>query len=193
MKTAIATKREMTHRRIVEAASRGVRRVGFRGVGVAEVMNEVGLTHGGFYAHFDSRSALLSEALIFASEDIGSLIESNVRRLQTEQQSRFSAFVETYLSDSQVAERENGCPVAALGSEMPHQDEEVVTASRKIVRNLHRLVEDALPQDVTRASVWTVTSALIGAMQLARALGDNAEGRAVLAAARADLIGRYDR
>ena len=56
-------RKEDTHNRIVEVAARAIRRNGYDGVGVAEVMKEAGLTHGGFYAHFDSRDALLVEAV----------------------------------------------------------------------------------------------------------------------------------
>lgn len=189
---AIGTKRDTTHRRIVEAASRGVRRAGYRGIGVAEVMKEAGLTHGGFYAHFDSRNDLLSEALVHASEDIGSVIRDNVEALVEQGHTKFSAFVSTYLSDAQICGQENGCPVAALCSEMPQQSGEVALASRKVIGNLHELVSDALPEG-NRKSAWTVAGALIGAMQLARSLGDAEEGRALLAAARADLVAYYDK
>src|SRR5258708_20431950 len=56
-------RKEETHDRIVDAAARAIQRHGYAGVGVADVMKEAGLTHGGFYAHFDSREALLVEAL----------------------------------------------------------------------------------------------------------------------------------
>src|SRR2546429_9313568 len=58
-----ATRKEESHERIVRAAARAIRKHGYPGVGVAEVMKEAGLTHGGFYAHFDSRDALLAEAV----------------------------------------------------------------------------------------------------------------------------------
>src|SRR6266849_10651242 len=57
------SRKEETHERIVDAAARAIHRHGYAGVGVADVMKEAGLTHGGFYAHFDSREALLVEAL----------------------------------------------------------------------------------------------------------------------------------
>ena len=60
---SISSKKERTHERILDAAARAIRRNGYAGVGVADVMKEAGLTHGGFYAHFDSRDALLVEAL----------------------------------------------------------------------------------------------------------------------------------
>ena len=59
--SAVPTRREATHERIVDAAARVLRRDGYAGVGVADVMKQAGLTHGGFYAHFGSRDALLVE------------------------------------------------------------------------------------------------------------------------------------
>ena len=185
-------KKAQSHLRIVEAASRAVRRSGFRGVGVADVMKEAGLTHGGFYSHFASRDALLAEAVTQASSDIAAVIRADAAGLVRRGQSAFSAFVSSYLSDRQITDCENGCPVAALCAEMPGQSADVLDASRRILGNLHKLVQQAMPADSSPEAVWTVTSALIGAVQLARALGDNKQGKAVLAAARADLIARYD-
>jgi TetR/AcrR family transcriptional repressor of nem operon len=192
MNSKFPGKKAQSRQRILDAASRAVRRSGFHGVGVAEVMKEAGLTHGGFYSHFASREALLAEAVVHASREIGAGITANVEALAKRGQSVFSAFVESYLSDSQISDCENGCPVAALCGEIASQDGEVLASSRRIVVNLHRLVQQALPAGTSVETAWTVAGTLIGAMQLARALGDNKQGRAVLAAARADLIARYD-
>src|SRR5438105_15094153 len=56
------SRKEVTHERIVGAAARAIRRSGYDGTGVADIMKNVGLTHGGFYAHFASREAMLAEA-----------------------------------------------------------------------------------------------------------------------------------
>ena len=62
MKRAPARSKEATHDRIVDAAARAIRRSGYNGAGVADIMKDAGLTHGGFYAHFPSREAMLAEA-----------------------------------------------------------------------------------------------------------------------------------
>ncbi len=62
MKRAASRSKEATHERIVEAAARAIRRSGYNGTGVADIMKDAGLTHGGFYAHFASREAMLAEA-----------------------------------------------------------------------------------------------------------------------------------
>ena len=62
MRRSAPSRKEATHERIVEAAARAIRRSGYDGTGVAEIMKDAGLTHGGFYAHFASREAMLAEA-----------------------------------------------------------------------------------------------------------------------------------
>src|SRR5258708_11362884 len=63
VKAAAGSKKEQTRERILRAAARAIRKHGYEGVGVAGVMKEAGLTHGGFYAHFDSRDTLLAAAV----------------------------------------------------------------------------------------------------------------------------------
>ena len=83
MTTRTPTRKELSHNRIVDAAARAVRRAGYRGVGVADIMKEAGLTHGGFYAHFESRDALLIEAMQRAGQDnLVSLSDGIERRLR---------------------------------------------------------------------------------------------------------------
>ena len=96
------SRKELSHARIVDVASRAIRRAGYRGVGVADIMKEAGLTHGGFYAHFDSRDALVVEAMAKAGQDnIASLTKVVERRL-TQGGTRFQALVETYLHETHM-------------------------------------------------------------------------------------------
>lgn len=62
MQCTTPNRKESTHERIAEAAACAIRRSGYGGTGVADIMKDAGLTHGGFYAHFDSREAMLAEA-----------------------------------------------------------------------------------------------------------------------------------
>jgi AcrR family transcriptional regulator len=192
MKTESGQKKALSHERILSIAARSVRRQGFRGAGVAEVMKEAGLTHGGFYSHFESRDELLARAVERASQEIAEVLTTHASQLRQKGLSAFRAFVETYLSEGQIADRENGCPVAALCGEFPNQAPTVVDSSRIAVGNLVRLVEDAMGKGAESSDVWAVTGALIGAMQLARTFGDNAKGRAVLSSARASLLSKYE-
>ena len=72
------SRKHETHERIVDVAARVIRLHGYAGVGVADVMKKAGLTHGGFYAHFDSRDALLVEALERAGRESGEAVKSAV-------------------------------------------------------------------------------------------------------------------
>ena len=115
------SRKEETHERIVQAAARAIRRHGYAGVGVAEVMKEAGLTHGGFYAHFKSRDELLVEALARAGSDSGAHIARAAQTRQARGVSMFRAFIDSYLSETHLRSMDTGCPVAALGSDMARQ------------------------------------------------------------------------
>jgi AcrR family transcriptional regulator len=189
-RTPNARKQE-THERIVDVAARAIRRDGYAGVGVAAIMKQAGLTHGGFYAHFDSRDALLVEALEWAGRESGASVTRAVERGAAKGQSAFRALVEAYLADEHVASLETGCPVAALACDMPRQSGAVREASAARVRRLIAAVQSTLPQ-AGRAAATVVAGTLVGSLQLARAMGATADGRAVLSAARKALIQQYD-
>lgn len=185
------SRKEETHERIVEAAARAIRRHGYAGVGVADVMKKAGLTHGGFYAHFESRDALLIEALERAGLESAVAVTRAAEKQAAKGISAFRSLVETYLADGQLASLESGCPVAALGCDMPRQSPAVREASAVRVQRLIAGVRSTLP-GASRGVASVIAGTLVGALQLARALGDNAEGRSVLTAARRSLIQQYD-
>ncbi|MCW7536917.1 TetR/AcrR family transcriptional regulator [Aquabacterium sp. A7-Y] len=184
------TRKELTHERILSTAARAIRRAGFRGVGVADIMKEAGLTHGGFYAHFASRDALLVEALDHAGRESAERIGKATAAQVAKGASPFRALVEAYLSNAHRNNVELGCPVAALGAEMPRQVPEVRQAAAARVHALICRVREALPADPA-ASAEAITSEMIGALQLARALPSD-EGARLLSTVRADLLSRYD-
>jgi AcrR family transcriptional regulator len=186
------SRKEQTRERILETAARAIRRGGYQGVGVADIMKEAGLTHGGFYAHFESRDAMLAAALERAGQDGAERLAAAMQRRQAEGASPLRALVETYLNDAHLASQEQGCPVAALASEMPRQSELVREASARRVAGLIGRVRQALPASAPDGSAEAVASQLVGALQLGRALGDNADGRALLAANREALLARHD-
>ena len=184
------SRRELTHQRIVETAARAIRRGGFQGIGVADIMKEAGLTHGGFYAHFESRDALLAEALAHAGRESAGRIAQRAGHAAPGR-SAFRALVEGYLSDQHLLSTETGCPVAALGSEMPRQAPAVREVAAERVRSLIANVRKSLPGSSAQTA-GAVASQLVGALQLARALGDNAEGKALLKGVRRQLLDRFD-
>lgn len=186
------SRREATHDRIVETAARAIRRAGYQGVGVADIMKEAGLTHGGFYAHFANRNALLVEALERAGQDGVAHMRRGMAERRAQGASEFRALVESYLSDAHLGNAEHGCPVAALCSEMPRQSPEVRDASAQRVQGMVSLVKKALPGHAPSSTAMVIASTLVGALQMARALGDNPQGKALLKANRQSLISQYE-
>lgn len=187
-----ASRKELSHERIVDAAARAIRREGYAGVGVADVMKEAGLTHGGFYAHFPSRDAMLVAAMERAGRDGAARMTQSIARRRAEGASPLRALVEGYLSETHLTSCEGGCPISALASEMPRQSPEVREMSASRVQGLVAVVGRALLADAAPHAAMAITSNLVGAIQLARALGDNAQGRAMLAAARESILAQYD-
>ena len=185
------SKKEVTHKRIVDAAARAIRRSGFEGVGVADVMKEAGLTHGGFYAHFESREAMLAEALAGAASAGAANLAKGIEGRRTQGATTLRAIIESYLSEAHLAGTERGCPVAALASEMPRQSPELREASIQRVQSLVERVQQALPDPRARKQAMVIVSAMVGALQLARVLGPNAKGKAMLAATRESLLAAH--
>ncbi len=185
------TRKELSHARIVDVASRAIRRTGYHGVGVADIMKEAGLTHGGFYAHFASRDAMLVEAMQHAGQsNLASLARGMTHRLR-KGGSRLRALVETYLNDAHIDRTEDGCIVAALASEMTREDDAVREEARRRIAAMVALVQSTLPEDADLAQAQLVTATMVGALQMARALGGKA-GRSILAQTRQALIERHD-
>src|SRR4029077_1681457 len=139
------TRKEETHDRIVDAAARAIHKHGYAGVGVADVMKDAGLTHGGFYAHFDSREALLIEGLERAGRK-GFAAARAAELRAGKGVSAFRSLVETYLADDHLASMETGCPVAALACDMPRHSGIVREASARLAQHLIAAVRSTLPR-----------------------------------------------
>ena len=158
-------KKEDTHARIVEHASRALRASGYDGVSVADIMKEVGLTHGGFYAHFPSRDALVVEALEQATR-------GSVANLEGADD--LAALAERYLSDAHVKKPELGCALAALGSETRRQPVAVKKIASKNLASFRKKLESL---GLSHDDALVAVSALVGAVVLSRAVEDSKAGK----------------
>jgi TetR/AcrR family transcriptional regulator, transcriptional repressor for nem operon len=178
------SRKEATHDRIVETAARAIRRSGYSGSGVAEIMKAAGLTHGGFYAHFDSREGMLAEAADRAGADTVAFLTSVASAAPPKQE--LEAMLRAYLSRQHVESSETGCAVAALGSEMPRQAPKVRRAATHRIKEMIDLVARQLPDwgrpEAHERALVTVATAL-GALILARAVDDPKLSEAVRRAA----------
>jgi TetR/AcrR family transcriptional regulator, transcriptional repressor for nem operon len=168
-----ASRKEATHERIVDTAARAIRRSGYGGAGVAEIMKEAGLTHGGFYAHFDSREGMLAEAADRAGADTVATMARVAAAAPPEQ--ALNAMLRAYLSKAHVESVETGCAVAALGSEMPRQAPRVRRAATRRIKEMIDLVARHSPEwgrpGAHQQALVTIATA-VGALVLARAVDD---------------------
>jgi AcrR family transcriptional regulator len=178
------SRKEETHERIVEVAARAIRRTGYSGTGVADIMKEAGLTHGGFYAHFDSRDALLSEA----GDRAGAESVALAARVAAAAPPGLAvqAMMQAYLSPEHIAAIETGCPVSALGSEMPRQAPEVRRVATIHIKEMIDLFARQLPewgQPQAHEQAMALVCGLIGTTMVARAVDDPKLSQALCAAA----------
>ena len=173
MKKTTPRSKEATHDRIVHAASRAIRRSGYHGTGVADIMKAAGLTHGGFYAHFPSREAMLAEAADRAGSES---VEAMARiAAAAPPQQALQAMVQAYLSKEHVKSVETGCATAALGSEMPRQAPEVRRAATRRIKEMIDLVSRQLPdwgKPGAHEHALATVATMVGALVLARAVDD---------------------
>ncbi len=178
-----------TRERIVSGASAMFREHGLADVGVAALMADAGLTHGGFYSHFESREALVAEALRFA------LVQSAQRiylsELRNGDKPGYSRLIQKYLSKGHRDDPKNGCVLASLGAEVARQDGESRAVFSQGFDELVTLLADLSPartRNARRAHVLSVISALTGALTLARAVNDADVSDEILVSVRKSLL-----
>jgi len=178
------THKEETRKKVVKVAARAVRAKGPEGVGVAEIMAEAGLTHGGFYAHFSSKEALVVAAI---EEAFGASARRFARMTGgMSHPQALVAFVDSYVSATHRANPESGCPVATLSSDLPRQGQPVREAYEKGVRGLIGRIEGWLPEDLEdrQSLAASLVAEMAGVVSLSRAISDDAEAERLLADAR---------
>ena len=154
-----------SHERIVNAAAARIRESGTDRPGVAEIMRAAGLTHGGFYKHFDSREELIEEAVQRALTDRGPELE----QLLAADDDPLAAFAEWYVSEAHRDNPGHGCGVVALGSDVSRVGGGAQEAYRVQVERYIALLTPMLGGDERAAAV--TLSAMVGAVMIARALG----------------------
>jgi TetR/AcrR family transcriptional regulator, transcriptional repressor for nem operon len=177
------------HQQIVKDASRRVRTEGMTGAAVSAVMRDAGLTHGGFYKHFESKDDLLLEALRESFREITENLAGAAKREHSEP--AWKAIVKTYLSLEYRDHPESGCPLPALAPELARVDKRM---RGRILAELVNYRDQMLPfmpgrriADKERA-FFAIFSTMTGAVQIARILPDRAAQEKVLAAARDFLL-----
>ena len=178
--------KQANHDRIVDAAVGLFREHGLGGIGVAEGMRAAGLTHGGFYSHFESRDALVAEALAKAfAVDERRLEKAMAKTGKPEKQ----AMIEAYLTPIHRDNPGIGCTAAALVADIARGGAQSRAIFTEQMRRYGDRVAAVLPKDspTAQADALFAFSALVGALLIARAVDDPDLSDAVLDAARRNL------
>src|SRR5579872_6601525 len=180
-----------THARIVKKASVRLREKGAHGIGVADLMKDAGLTHGGFYAHFDSREALVIEAFTYAMDRS----TERWRKLaeQTPPEKRLASIVNSYLTPIHRDDPGHGCAVPALGAEIARESAKTrrVFAGRmsQMIEMLAEQMHGLTPK-AARKQAMAVMATMIGALVMSRIAGSGEFSDEILAAGRDAVLGR---
>jgi TetR/AcrR family transcriptional repressor of nem operon len=172
-----------THERIVAIASKRFREEGLAGIGIADLMKDAGLTVGGFYKHFNSRDALVAEA-------VGSALELWKRQVDAAASGgppvTYESLVDEYLSEAHRNHPGTGCPVSSLAGDLARTDRRTrALVSRKIRDNIELLATlirntNKTDRGSARSQAVLTYCALVGAIGMARAVSDEELSREIL-------------
>jgi len=176
-----------THARIVKKASVRLREKGAHGIGVADLMKEAGLTHGGFYAHFDSREALVIEAFGYAM-DRGT---ERWRKLaeQTPPDQRLATIVDSYLTPVHRDDPGRGCAIPTLGAEIARESPKTRKAFAAKLEQMIDMLAEQIP-DLPRKQAMATIATMMGTLVMARVAGSGDFSDEILGAGRDAMLDR---
>ena len=181
--------KQETHDRIVRKASVRLRERGAHGIGVADLMKEAGLTHGGFYAHFDSREALVIEAFGYAMDR--SMEHWRKTSEQTAPEKRLAQIVETYLSPLHRDDPGHGCSIPSLGAEIARESPKTRKAFAAKLDQMIDMMADhvtGVPRKAARKQAIATLAAMAGTLLLARIAGTSELSDEVLKAGKESAL-----
>lgn len=178
---------EENRERVLATAARLYREHGFDGVGVADIMKAAGLTHGGFYGQFGSKDELMAEVSERALAESHALWQKVAEK---NPENPLAAFAETYLSPKHRDNPGAGCVLAALSSDLARSPGPVRQAITAGMRGFIDLLVSAIPgrsKAARREKALMSYAAMVGALVLSRAVGDQDLSVEILEAVRSSL------
>ena len=183
--------RRQTHSRIVESASYGLRQNGAEGLSVVELMKLAGLTHGGFYNHFESRAALVGEAIAFAMDQTAERWKKLANRKANED--RFGTLIADYLSSRHRDNPRQGCALPALAADVarssPREQRALASKLEKMIDVFVELLPGEPPQQARQIATGAIAT-MVGSIVLSRAVGSGKLSDRILDAGRKTAGGR---
>ena len=174
------------HEQIVGVAATRFREDGIDRVGVAELMHEAGLTHGGFYRHFETRDELVAEAVERALHDGGQAMAA----VAESPHDPLAAVIDAYLSTTHRDNLGTSCAVTTLAADVARTNPRARAAyTSQVGVYIEMLMRPAAARTCRsrRATAITALSTLVGAVSMARAVDDEALSREILASAASEL------
>jgi TetR/AcrR family transcriptional regulator, transcriptional repressor for nem operon len=185
------SKKERTRLRVLGEAAGMIRTKGAERVSVAEVMAAAGLTHGGFYAHFDSKDDLVAQAITHMFDAMHtrylSLTEGR------EPAAAIANYVDLYLSLAHRLDRANGCPIPTLSGDLPNLSDRArgrfTEGTERRVAALAKLADKLGAKD-PEALAWSTVAEMAGALALSRTVSDK-RAAAILRNSRATVKARF--
>lgn len=180
-----------THARIVKKASVRLREKGAHGIGVADLMKDAGLTHGGFYAHFDSREALVIEAFGYAMDRSTDRWRQLAGQAPPDQ--RLATIVDAYLSPQHRDNPGHGCAVPALGAEIARESPKTRKAFAAKLDQMIEMMSEQFhggPSKSARKQAMAALATMMGTIVLARVAGNGELSEELLSAGREAVLER---
>ena len=180
-----------THARIVKKASVRLRERGAHGIGVADLMKDAGLTHGGFYAHFDSREALVIEAFGYAMDR--SIAHWRKKAELTPPDKRLAAIVDSYLTPSHRDDPGHGCAIPALSAEIARESPKTRKAFAAKLEQMIEMIAAQIPdvpRKTARKQAMASLATMMGTLVLARVAGSGELSDDILGAGREAVLER---
>jgi TetR/AcrR family transcriptional repressor of nem operon len=164
--------KEATRQRIIDVASARFRKDGVAAVGIAPLMAEAGLTHGGFYAHFESKDELVREAMTAALAGTRRRLERAAERGDA----GLEHFIRWYLTPAHRDAPERGCAYAAMAPEIARQSEATRAAFTSRLEDtvgwIAAQVKPNCPEAERRSVAIGIFGVMLGTLQLARTVTD---------------------
>ncbi|MEN3348842.1 MAG: TetR/AcrR family transcriptional regulator, transcriptional repressor for nem operon [Bradyrhizobium sp.] len=183
--------KQETHARIVRKAATRLREKGAHGIGVADLMKDAGLTHGGFYAHFDSREALVIEAFNYAMDRATERWRKVTADVAPEK--RLAAVVDGYLTAAHRDDPGQGCAVPSLGAEIARESPKTRKAFALKLEQMIDMIADQIvdvPRKTARKQAMGALATMMGTIVMARIAGNGELSEEILGAGREAVLGR---
>ena len=173
--------KQQTHKRILQQATRAFREEGLRSVGVSELMSKLGLTHGGFYAHFKNKETLVAEACTYGLGEAVEKLESGVRGAPAGEEAR--KIIEAYLSEEHRNNPGQSCIIAALAGELCREPNPVRRTFTQGLRAYIDRLATLLPFHARRSreeQAIVLLAGMVGCLLLARVVENQDESDEIL-------------